>query len=103
MYVLFPLLVHGYKFLNRFVASEIIVASTSTNSKMNNFGIGSLYDLMETNEEMALSVVKKQLSNYKIRKEECKSPLAWWKAHESQFSYVVFVAQKFLGIFGPQN
>jgi hypothetical protein len=55
---------------------------------------------------MALSVVKKQLSNYKMRKvsdEECKSPLAWWKAHESQFSYVVFVAQKFLGIFGPQN
>jgi hypothetical protein len=47
MYVLFPLLVHVYKFLNLFVASGIIVASTSINSKMNNFGVGSLYDLME--------------------------------------------------------
>ncbi len=40
MYVLFPLLVYAYKFLNPFVAS------TSTNSKMNNYGVGSLYDLM---------------------------------------------------------
>ncbi len=46
MYVLFPLLVHAYKFLNPFVASEIVVASTSTNFEMNNYGVGSLYDLM---------------------------------------------------------
>jgi len=75
------------------------------NSKMNNSRVGSLYDLMETNKEMVLSVVKEQLSNYRIRKvgdEECKNPFAWWKAHESPFSYVVFVAQKILGNFGSQ-
>jgi hypothetical protein len=42
MYVLFPLLVHAYNFLNPFV-----VVSTSINSKMNNFGARSLYDLMK--------------------------------------------------------
>jgi hypothetical protein len=49
MYVLFPLLVHVYKFLNSYVANETIVASKSTNYEVNNFGVGSLYDLMETN------------------------------------------------------
>jgi hypothetical protein len=38
----------------------------------------------------------------KVSDEECKSPLAWWKTHESQFSYVVFVAQQILGIVGSQ-
>jgi hypothetical protein len=46
MYVLFPSLVHAYKFLNPFVASETVVASTSTNSKMNNSRVRSFYDLM---------------------------------------------------------
>jgi hypothetical protein len=78
-----------------FITSETIVASTTTNFKVNNFGVGSLYDIMETNEEMTLSMVKEQLNHYKIKKvndDECKNPLAWWKVHESQFSYVVFVA-----------
>jgi len=61
---------------------------------VNNSRTRSLYDLMETNEEVVLSMVKEQLSHYKIRKvsdEDCKSLLAWWKAHESQFSYVSFL------------
>lgn len=61
---------------------------------MNNFRVRSLYDLMGTNEKMVSSMVKQQLNHYRIRKvsdEECKSLLAWWKAHESQFSYVAFV------------
>jgi hypothetical protein len=35
---------------------------------------------METNEEMATSIVKEQLNNFRIKKvidEECKNPLAW--------------------------
>jgi hypothetical protein len=28
--------------------------------------------------------------------------LAWWKVHESQFSYVAFVAWQILGIVGSQ-
>jgi hypothetical protein len=44
---------------------------------------------------MALSMVKEQPCHSRIKKvgdEECKSPLTWWKIHESQFFYVVFVA-----------
>ncbi len=37
MYVLFPLLVHVYKFLNLYSTSETVVASTSTDSEVNNF------------------------------------------------------------------
>jgi hypothetical protein len=79
MYVLFPLLVHAYRLLNPSTASETIVASITTNSEVNNFGAWSLYDLMEIYEEMALSVVKEQLSHCRIKKvsdEECKSPFA---------------------------
>jgi hypothetical protein len=53
MCVLFLLLVHAYKSLNPSVASETIVASTSTNYEVSNYGIRALYDLMETNKEMA--------------------------------------------------
>jgi hypothetical protein len=58
MYVLFPLLVHVYKFLNPYATSEIVVASTSIDFEMNNFRVGSLYDLMEIDEKMVLSMVK---------------------------------------------
>jgi len=44
-------------------ASETNVVSTTPNFEMNNFGTRSLYDLMETNEEMVLSVAKEQLSH----------------------------------------
>jgi len=50
---------------------------------------------MEIDEEMVLSMVKEQLNHYRIKKvsdEECKNLLAWWKVHESYFSYVGFVA-----------
>jgi len=63
-----------------FITSEIVVASTMTNYEMNNFRVRSLYDLMEIDEKMVLSMVKKQLNHYKIGKvtdEECKSMLAW--------------------------
>jgi hypothetical protein len=45
----------------------------------------SLYDLLETEEEMASLVVKKQLNLFWIKKvvdKECKDPLVWWKLHE---------------------
>jgi hypothetical protein len=50
---------------------------------------------------MALLVVKGQLTHLSIKKVnegECKDPLAWWKTHKLQFSYVGFVAQQILGI-----
>jgi hypothetical protein len=50
MYVLFPLLVHAYRFLNPSTTREIVVASTSTNFEVNNFGVGLLYDLLEIDE-----------------------------------------------------
>jgi hypothetical protein len=56
---------------------------------------------MESDGDMVLSVVKGHLTHVKITKvneEECKDPLAWWKTHELQFSYVGFVAQQILGI-----
>jgi len=60
---------------------------------------------MEIDEEMVLSMVKEQLNHYRIKKvsdEECKNLLAWWKVHESYFSYVGFVAWQILGIVGSQ-
>ncbi len=47
MYVLFPLLVHVYKFLNHYATSETSATSIMTNFEMNSLKIGSLYDLME--------------------------------------------------------
>jgi F0F1-type ATP synthase beta subunit len=105
MYVLFLLLVHVYKFLNHYATSETIVVSIMINFEANKSRVGSLYNLMETNKEMVLLVVKEHLKHYRIRKvsdEECKNLLAWWKVHESQFSYVVFVARHILGIVGSQ-
>jgi hypothetical protein len=52
------------------------------------------YDLMEINEDMAFSIVKEQLTHFRIHKvieTECKDPLAWCKAHEQKNSYVGFV------------
>jgi len=49
MYVLFPLLVHAYKFLNHYATSETIAASIVINFEVNNLKIGSLYNLMEIN------------------------------------------------------
>jgi hypothetical protein len=63
---------------------------------VNSFEGTSLYDLMETNEKITLSMVKEQLNHYKIRKvsdNECTYPLAWWKVHEPQFSYISFVVR----------
>jgi hypothetical protein len=105
MYVLLLLLVHAYKFLNHYATSETIVVSTMTNFEMNNSKVGSLYNLMEIDKEVVLLVVKEQVRHYRTKKvsdEGCKDPFAWWKVHESQFSYVVFVARYILGIVGSQ-
>jgi hypothetical protein len=40
----------------------------------------SLYDIMETNEEMPSLIVKKQLNHFQVKKmtkEKCVYPLAW--------------------------
>jgi len=60
---------------------------------------------METDEDMTLSVMMEQLNHYKIKKvieEECKDPLAWWRAHEVHYSYVGFVGRQIFGIVGFQ-
>jgi hypothetical protein len=58
---------------------------------------------MDTDEDMPLSVVKEQLTHFKVKKvtnDECKDPLAWWNAQEGHFSYVKFIAHQILGIVG---
>jgi hypothetical protein len=62
-----------------------------------------MYDFMETNEEMDLSIVKKQINHFLVKKlieEECKNSSAWWKVHEVQFPNIGFVARQILGIIG---
>jgi hypothetical protein len=89
--LLFPLLVCAYKVLNPINASERNMGGSTSQSSQ----CSSLYDVMDTNEDMALLVVKEQLTHFKINKvtkKEFKDPLAWRKAHEVQFSYVKFVA-----------
>jgi hypothetical protein len=54
---------------------------------------------MDIDEDMALLVVKEQLTHFKVKKvidDECKNPFAWWRTQEGYFSYVEFVARKIL-------
>ncbi len=54
---------------------------------------------------MALSIVKEQLTHFRVKKvidDECKDPLAWWRAKDRHFSYVEFVAHQILGIVRSQ-
>jgi hypothetical protein len=56
---------------------------------------------MDTNDEMASSVVREQLNHFKVKnvmKKEDKHPLAWQGVHEVQFLYVGFVIQHILRI-----
>jgi hypothetical protein len=58
---------------------------------------------MDMDEDMALSVVKKQLTHFRVKKvtnDECKDLLAWWRIKEGHFSYVKFVVHQILGIVG---
>jgi len=67
-------------------------SSTSQNSQTT-----SLYDCMDMDEDMALSIVKEQLTHFRVNKvtnDECKDLLAWWKAEEGHFSYVKFVVHQ---------
>ncbi len=60
----------------------------------------SLYDCMDTDEDMFLSIVKEQLTHLKVKvtDDECKDLLAWWRAQERHLSYVGFVVCQILGI-----
>ncbi len=95
--VLFPFLVCAYHFLNlNNVSAGIPSCPTSHNIEST-----TLYDFMETSEEMASLIVKEQLNHLWVKKvieEECKNSLAWWKLLEVQQPYVRFVAQQILGI-----
>ncbi len=49
---------------------------------------------MDKDEDMALLVVKEQLTHFRVKKvidDECKDPLAWWQTLEGHLSYVQFV------------
>ncbi len=83
------LLVCAYKFLNSIKISE---KALSLHPKLLNPQV--CYDLMEINEDMALSIVKEQLTHFRIQKvieKECQDPSTWFKAHEQKNSYVGFV------------
>jgi hypothetical protein len=72
--ILFPLLVCAYKVLNQTNASERNVGGSTSQSSQ----CSSLYDVMDTNEDMALSIVKEQLTHFRINKvikKECKNLL----------------------------
>ncbi len=78
--VLFPLLVFAYNFLNPSDVGVGAFGFTSYIAKPT-----SIYDLMKTNEKMALSLVKEQLNHFMLKKatkEEVKNPLEWWRVHE---------------------
>jgi hypothetical protein len=60
---------------------------------------------MDMDENMALLIVKKQLTHFKFKKvtdDECKDLLAWWRAKKRHFSYVEFVVYHILRIVGSQ-
>jgi hypothetical protein len=98
--ILFLLLVCAYKFLNPTNVTERVLNFALESSQST-----SLYDFMETNEDMTLLVVKEQLTHFRIEKiieEKCKDPLTWWRTHEVHYSYVEFVAPQILGIVGSQ-
>jgi len=75
-----------------------LVVSTSQNSQTIN-----LYDYKDNDEDMTLSIIKKQLTHFRVKKvtnDECKDLLTWWRAQEGHFSYVGFVTHEILGIVG---
>jgi hypothetical protein len=58
---------------------------------------------MDMDEDMALLVVKEQLTHFRVKKvtdDECKNLLAWWRTQKGHFSYVEFVACQILEIVG---
>jgi hypothetical protein len=78
----YSLLFCGYMFLNPTNTNQRVPIVASQSSQFTN-----LYDHMETDEDMALSVVKEQSNPFRINKvikEECKDPLAWWRMHEKK-------------------
>jgi hypothetical protein len=99
--ILFPLLICAHKYLN---PSDVSVRAPSFASQ--SIEPTSFYDFIKTNEEVTLSILKEQLNHFRIKivtDEECKDPIAWWRTHEVQFSYVWFVARQLSGIVDSQN
>jgi hypothetical protein len=90
MTILFLLLVCPYNVLNPSYTCEKALGSFTSQ----NFQTISLYDCMDKDEDMALLVVKEQLTHFRVKKvidDECKDPLAWWQTLEGHLSYVQFV------------
>jgi hypothetical protein len=79
----------AYKILNPINANEKSPCNFASHSSQST----SLYDVMKNDDDMALSVVKEQLTlgPKKSMKKNAKS-IGWWKIHEAYFSYVGFVA-----------
>ncbi len=96
-HVMFLLFICAFMFLNLSDASE----KTLNKFAFLNFQLNFLYDLMESDDDMALLVVKKQLTHFRIKKlieKECKYPLHGGKSHEVHFSYVGFILDKIWGL-----
>jgi len=78
---LLPLLIFAYNFLN-----PNDVGVRAPNSTSQSIETTNLCDFMETNEEMASSMVKKKLNYFRVKKgtkKEAKNPLEWWSSmHE---------------------
>jgi len=75
-----------------------LVVSTSQNSQTI-----SSYDYKDNDEDMTLSIIKEQLTRFRVKmvtNDECKDPLTWWRTQEGHFSYVGFVTRQILGIVG---
>jgi hypothetical protein len=73
-HVMFLLFIYAFTFLNLSDASE----KALNNFAFLSFQFKSLYDLMESDGDMALLVVKEQLTHFRIKKlieKECKYPL----------------------------
>jgi len=64
----------------------------------------SLFGELACTKETREGLLKSKLSLFcqiVVSEEDLKSPLAWWKTHESQFPNVGFLAKQILGI--PRN
>ncbi len=61
----------------------------------------SLFGELASIEEVNEGLLESELSLFcriVVLEEDLKSPLAWWKTHESQFPNVGFLARQILGI-----
>jgi hypothetical protein len=93
-HVMFLLFICAFMFLNLNDASE----KALSNFAFLSFQFKSLYDLMESDKDMALLVVKEQLSHFRIKiliEKECKYPLHGGKSMRYIFPMLVLYLTKF--------